>query len=185
MCSRSGSATLSPTLIEVSSAPPWNDTPICRRTASISRSLALRDVDAEQAHRAAARLVQAEQMPQQRALARTRPAHDHADLAGVHAEVDAVEDAPPPVPGFEFFDFDQGRGGSSSIQEKRENHVGDDDVADRQHDRARRRAADAFGAAADGKSGADADQARSARQTRRPWRRPARCRPASAATASA
>ena len=37
---RSGSATLSPTFIEVSSAPPWNDTPICLRTSSISRSLA-------------------------------------------------------------------------------------------------------------------------------------------------
>src|SRR5581483_11628870 len=41
VCSRSGSATLSPTLSDVSSAPPWNDTPICRLTASISRSLAL------------------------------------------------------------------------------------------------------------------------------------------------
>ena len=33
---------------------------------------------------------------------------DHADLAGVDAEIDAIEDAPLAVPGFELLDFDQG-----------------------------------------------------------------------------
>ena len=50
-------------------------------------------IDAEQPHGAAARPLQAEQMTQQRALARTRAAHDHADRqhkAAVEAHPDAA-----------------------------------------------------------------------------------------------
>ncbi len=38
LCSRSGSETFSPTLIEPNSAPPWNDIPIIFRRSSSSRS---------------------------------------------------------------------------------------------------------------------------------------------------
>ena len=37
-------------------------------------------------------------------------AHDHANLARVHTEVDSMQNAPPAVPGFELFDFYQGLG---------------------------------------------------------------------------
>src|SRR4051794_8071173 len=46
----------------------------------------------------------------------------------------------------------------SSIQEERKHHVRDDDPADRQDDRTRRRAPHAYRAAADRESRADADQ---------------------------
>jgi hypothetical protein len=99
-CSRS-SATLSPTLIDVSSAPPWNDTPIWRRTASISRSPAVpMSTPSRRTFRCAA--VQPQQVPQQRTLAGPRSTHDHPNLARVHAEIDAVENAPAPVPGFQL-----------------------------------------------------------------------------------
>ena len=110
VCSRSGNATFSPTVSDVSSAPPWNDTPMRRCRSSISRSLAVPKIDAEQLHRAAARPLQAEQMAQQRRLAGARSAHDHADFARMNDEIDAVQHATAAVPGFEVFDFDQWRG---------------------------------------------------------------------------
>src|SRR6185437_4342057 len=54
-----------------------------------------------------ARTLQTEQVPKQRRLARARSTHDHADLARVDREIDAVQHAPTTVPGFEFFDFDE------------------------------------------------------------------------------
>ena len=40
VCSRKGKATLSPTVMDVNRAPPWNETPMRLRTSSFSRSLA-------------------------------------------------------------------------------------------------------------------------------------------------
>src|SRR4051794_372724 len=48
-------------------------------------------------------------MSQQRRLARTRSAHDHADLARMDDEIDAVQHAAAAIPGFELVDFDQWR----------------------------------------------------------------------------
>ena len=69
------------------------------------------DVDAEQPHRSAARLMQTEQMAQKCTFTRSRSAHDHADLARVHAEIHAVQDAPAAVPGLQFVHVDQRGGG--------------------------------------------------------------------------
>src|SRR3982751_6902631 len=49
-------------------------------------------------------------MSQQRRLARTRSAHDHANLARMDDEIDAVQHAAAAIPGFELVDLDQGRG---------------------------------------------------------------------------
>jgi hypothetical protein len=66
----------------------------------------LRDVLAEQLDAARGRLVQAEQVAQERALARTAAAHDDHDLALRGGEVDLVEDLPRAVVGDEIADLD-------------------------------------------------------------------------------
>ncbi len=66
-------------------------------------------IHAEQRDRATRRPIEAQHVPEQGALAGTRAAHDHADFAGIHAEVHAMQDASTAVPGLQLFDFDQGR----------------------------------------------------------------------------
>jgi hypothetical protein len=81
--------------------------------------------------------LQAEQVTQQGALAGTRAAHDHADLARHDAKIDAMQDAALAVVGLQAGDVDQGligrhcRRSCTSIEEEREQHVGNHQRGDR------------------------------------------------------
>jgi hypothetical protein len=57
---------LSPTLIDVSSAPPWNDTPICAPHGEYLALAGSADRRRAGARLRVARLVQPQQVPQQR-----------------------------------------------------------------------------------------------------------------------
>jgi hypothetical protein len=52
-----------------------------------------------------------EQVPEQRALARARAAHDHADLARADVEVDVVQHLALAEPGAQLVDLNEGRSG--------------------------------------------------------------------------
>src|SRR5580765_3005391 len=203
--SRNGRATLSPTLIEVSSAPPWNDTPICLRTPSICASLALpmsmpsslivplrgrcrpsrwrkSVLFPEPDPPMITRISPARTLKSTPFKIRRRPYQASSFSTSMRGDAftTLLNFSLPSfrrTPESSVFRFYAREGKSksldsgmrrndeqettrrrSSVEKKRKNHVSHDDVADRQHDRARGCAADALGAAGNGKSGTDADQ---------------------------